>query len=162
MRRRDLRLLLLLGAALVSWWLSRDTAPATSARRGPCRVTHVTDGDTVNVRCGAQKERVRLLQIDTPERNEPLYDEAGDALEALIAGREVWLERWHEERDDHGRVLAYLFVGDENLNLAMIEAGFSPYFDRYGEGRYPREFAAAERAARAAQRGIWRAAPRAR
>jgi endonuclease YncB( thermonuclease family) len=136
---------------------ARDGRTATAAARlGPCDVTHVTDGDTLNVRCAARKERVRMLQIDTPEREDPLYEAAGDALEALIAGRSVELELGPEERDDHGRLLAYVFAGGENLNLAMIEAGWSPYFDRYGAGAYPREFAEAERSARRAKRGIWR------
>jgi micrococcal nuclease len=119
----------------------------------------VTDGDTLNVRCAGRKERVRLLQIDTPEREDPLYEEAGDALETLIAGRSIELELGPEERDDHGRLLAYVFADGENLNLAMIARGWSPYFDRYGAGAYPNEFAAAERAAREARLGIW-ATPR--
>jgi micrococcal nuclease len=130
-------------------------ARAAAARIGPCDVTHVTDGDTLNVRCGGRKERVRMLQIDTPERDDPLYEEAGDALAALIAGRRVELEVGREPRDDYGRVLAYVFAGGENLNLAMIRDGWSPYFDRYGAGAYPREFAEAERAAREAKLGIW-------
>ena len=128
-------------------------------RLGPCEVTHVIDGDTLNVRCGRRKERVRMLQIDTPERDDPLYEEAGDALEAMIAGRGVELELGPEERDVHGRLLAYVFADDANLNLAMIERGWSPYFDRYGAGAYPREFAKAERAARDAELGIWGLAP---
>lgn len=134
---------------------SMDAESPRAARIGPCDVTHVTDGDTLNVRCGGQKERVRMLQNDTPERDEPLYEEAGDALEALIAGRRVELERGPEERDIHGRLLAYVFVGGENLNLTMIRGGWSPYFDRYGAGAYPRDFAEAERAAREAGLGIW-------
>jgi micrococcal nuclease len=133
--------------------------PPTSAPRaerlGPCEVTHVTDGDTLNVRCEGRKERVRMLQIDTPERDDALYEEAGEALEALIAGRAVELEIGDEERDDHGRLLAYVWIGDEHVNLAMIRAGWSPYFDRYGAGRYPRDFADAERAARESNLGIW-------
>src|SRR5262245_17817081 len=38
---------------------------------GPCRVTRLVDGDTVDVRCGDQLARVRLLNIDTPERSVP-------------------------------------------------------------------------------------------
>jgi micrococcal nuclease len=128
---------------------------AAALRLGPCDVTHVTDGDTLNVRCAGRKERVRMLQIDTPERESPLYEEAGDALEALIAGRSVELELGPEERDDHGRLLAYVFADGANLNLAMIAHGWSPYFDRYGAGAYPSEFAAAERVAREARLGIW-------
>ncbi len=135
---------------------SADTPPLPArARLGPCDVTHVADGDTLNVRCGAKKERVRLLQVDTPERDDALYAEAGAALEALIAQRRVELELGPEERDDYGRLLAYVFVDGENLNLAMIRDGWSPYFDRYGAGAYPSEFAAAERAAREARLGIW-------
>lgn len=133
-----------------------DTPPLPArARLGPCEVTHVADGDTLNVRCGAKKERVRMLQVDTPERDDALYEEAGAALEALIARRRVELELGPEERDDYGRLLAYVFVHGENLNLAMIRDGWSPYFDRYGAGAYPDEFAAAERDARDARRGIW-------
>ncbi len=131
------------------------TAASADARIGPCDVAHVIDGDTLTVRCGGRRERVRMLQVDTPERGDPLYEQAGDALEALIGGRTVELELGAEKRDDHGRLLAYVFAGGENLNLAMIRAGWSPYFDRYGAGSYAREFAQAERRARAARRGIW-------
>jgi micrococcal nuclease len=155
MPRRALRLLLTLAvAALLAWWW-RAAPEAEAERLGPCRVTRVVDGDTLRVRCAGRDERVRLLQIDTPEREEPLYVEAREALRARIAGREVWLEPWREPRDDHGRLLAYAFAGGENLNLTMIREGFSPYFDRYGAGRYAHEFAAAEREARTARRGLW-------
>lgn len=155
MRRRPLAALLLLGVLGLAWWLG-EPRPATPADRiGPCEVLRVTDGDTLRVRCDGRGERVRLLQIDTPERGEPLYAEAGRVLAELIDDAPVTLERWHEERDEHGRLLAYVFVGERNLNAAMIEAGMTPYFDRYGAGRYPGEFRAAERAARAAGRGIW-------
>ena len=161
-----LRLALLVALAVSAHFVQREQGGAAAsdaatpaarapARLGPCDVTHVTDGDTLNVRCGGRKERVCMLQIDTPEREEPLYGEAGDALEALIAGRSVELQRGPEERDLHGRLLAYVFAGGENLNLAMIRGGWSPYFDRYGAGAYPREFAEAERAAREARLGIW-------
>jgi micrococcal nuclease len=157
MRMRPLAVGVFVGTLALAWWLQEAEPQADATRLGPCRVVHVTDGDTIRVRCNGAVERVRLLQIDTPERGEPLYAEAGRTLAALIGGQPVWLEPWREERDDHGRLLAYLFVGERNLNLAMIEAGMSPYFDRYGAGRYPREFAAAEDAARRAGRGIWRA-----
>jgi micrococcal nuclease len=155
MPRRAVRPLLVLAvAAALAWWWR--TAPLGEAERlGPCRVTRVVDGDTLRVRCAGRGERVRLLQIDTPEREDPLYAEAREALRKRIAGREVWLEPWREPRDDHGRLLAYVFAGDVNLNLAMIREGWTPHFARYGAGRYAAAFAAAEREAHAARRGIW-------
>ncbi|HEY8121038.1 MAG TPA: thermonuclease family protein [Myxococcota bacterium] len=164
-QRRLLRLAVLLAVAVIAhFYLRRDgAAPAVASaqreavRLGPCDVTRVVDGDTLTVRCAGRKERVRMLQIDTPEREQPLYLQAGDALELAIAGRRVELELGPEPRDDYGRLLAYVFADGENLNLRMIRDGWSPYFDRYGAGAYPREFADAERAAREAARGIWRA-----
>jgi micrococcal nuclease len=176
MRSGLLRLVLLLAAVLAAYFTLRQqaeratpalpevaappagAAPQPGARLGPCDVAHVTDGDTLIVRCGAREENVRLLQVDTPERDEPLYEEARRALVALIADRPVELELGFEERDDYGRLLAYVFADGENLNLAMIRDGWSPYFDRYGAGEYPREFAEAELAARERELGIWKTA----
>jgi micrococcal nuclease len=155
---RAARFLLLLAAAAAAW-LWRAATPADAERLGPCRVTRVVDGDTLRVRCAGRHERVRMLQIDTPEREQALHAEAREALRARLAGREVWLEPWREPRDDHGRLLAYVFAGDENVNLTMIREGWTPHFERYGAGRYAGAFAAAEREARAARRGIWARRP---
>lgn len=45
----------------------------------------------MDVRCGDLRDRVRLLCIDTPERGNPGYAEAGDALAAMVLNRRVYL-----------------------------------------------------------------------
>jgi micrococcal nuclease len=127
-------------------------------RVGPCRVRRVIDGDTLDVRCGGRTERVRLLRIDTPEREEPGYGEARRALERLVSRREVYLafeEPGRPERGDHGRLLAYVHAEDGNVNVEMVRQGWSRFWTRYGRGRHARQFARAEREARAKRAGLW-------
>jgi len=141
--------------ALLEW---RDRgAPAPAAWSG-CTVEKIVDGDTLDVRCADGRERVRLLRVDTPEREERGHDEARRALATLVRDRDVALEFERPgvaERGDHGRLLAYVLVGGRNVNVELVRLGWSRFFTRYGEGRHAAAFASAERDARAAGRGLW-------
>ncbi len=125
---------------------------------GPCRVLRVIDGDTLDVACDGPEERIRLLRVDTPEREERGYGEARDALRRLVGRREVRLlleEPGEPVRDRHGRLLAYVYQGERNANAELVRLGWSHYDERFGAGRFGRAFRAAEAEARAAERGLW-------
>jgi micrococcal nuclease len=125
---------------------------------GPCAVTRVVDGDTLDVSCPTFSSRVRLLRINTPERERRGYREARDALRGLVRGQNVYLglERAGvAERGDHGRLLAYLYVGERNVNVEMVRLGWSRFWTRYGEGRFAGRFRQAEREARDNGHGLW-------
>ena len=128
-------------------------APPEAGAVGPCQVTYVIDGDTLDARCpGLGDQRVRLLRIDTPERGEPGYRDATTALARLVLDRPVYLV--YEKpglavHGNHGRLLAYVFADGRNANVEMVRLGWSEFWTRYGEGRFAREFERAERAARA-------------
>ena len=138
---------------------AKDPATAASTQRvGPCRVRRVIDGDTIDVECPGLRERVRLLRVDTPEREQPGYSAAKAALLGLIDGGNVYLDYEHSgelARGNHGRVLAYLFVGERNLNIELVRMGWTAFFDDFGPGRFAAEFEAAEREARRGRRGLW-------
>jgi len=125
---------------------------------GPCAVRAVIDGDTLDVVCDGERQRVRLLRIDTPEREEPGYAAATRALRRLVAAGELHLVlevAGEPVRDRHGRLLAYAYARGRNLNIELVRLGWSPFDPRFGEGRFARAFEAAEREARAAARGLW-------
>lgn len=121
--------------------------PAASERYDACRLVRVIDGDTIEVDCEGDRERVRLLRIDTPERGEPGFAQARDALEALIGAGPVELEfeiPGEIARDKYERLLAYVRVGGENLNVAMVAEGWSPFWTNFGRGRHAAAFERAE------------------
>ena len=126
---------------------------------GPCTVAQVIDGDTVDVLCSGSKTRVRLLRVDTPEREEPGYERARDALKRMLGRRPLHLvfeEPGVPNYGNYGRMLAYLVnERGQNINLEMVRQGWSPFYRKFGEGRFGKEFAKAETTARRQAKGLW-------
>ena len=91
-------------------------------------VERVVDGDTIVVELQGQRERVRLLGIDTPEsvaedRPDQCYGaEAGAYLTDLLpVGTDVALVRDVEPRDQYDRLLAYVVRTDDQDAQANFE-----------------------------------------
>jgi len=130
---------------------------------GTIEVIAVIDGDTIEV---ATDRRVRLVQIDAPEggEGECWADEATTELRELLPpGTRVRLERDAslDDVDRFDRLLRYVFKGDTNVNLALVERGAaSVWFFDGGRGRYAGDFLEAAREAKARRRGLWGRCPR--
>ena len=106
-------------------------------------VSKVVDGDTITMSNG---EKVRLIQIDTPElASKECYGiQAKSELTKLLSqATEVSLtsDPNLDEVDKYGRSLRYVFVGNTNLNLKLVEIGAAaPYFYRGEKGVYAAQF----------------------
>jgi len=70
------------------------------------------------------------------------------ALEAFVAGREIRCSG--TERDKYGRLIAVCRVGGREINRWMVEAGWALAYTRYSG-----DYAAPERSASQARRGLW-------
>lgn len=96
---------------------------------GMCEVNSVYDGDTMRVTCNGKKTKIRLYCIDTPEMEQrPWGTESRDFLRALTPAN-VTLKAYDTDR--YGRLVAEVFVGSRNLNLAMVEHGQASVYSRY-------------------------------
>lgn len=76
-----------------------------------------------------EETRYRLLRVDTPERGEPGFDTATQALTDLIARKRVAIQTLPQRiRDSFGRPLVEIYTcdGDErtNVNDRLIEMGW--------------------------------------
>ena len=125
-------------------------------------VSKVVDGDTITMSNG---EKVRLIQIDTPElASKECYGiQAKSELSKLLnqAG-EVSLtsDPNLDEVDKYGRLLRYVFIGNTNLNLKLIEIGAAaPYFYRGEKGIYAAQFLKAAQTAQKRKLGMWGMCP---
>lgn len=163
MRHRSTTLVLA-AASLLAAACASPTPGSGPPADGAGVVTHVVDGDTLDVEVGGTEERVRLIGVDTPEsvaRDRPVQcygTEASAYLASLVPeGTAVRLERDAVARDQFGRLLAYVYRDEDDLlvNRALIERGYADAVT-YGdnEALYP-ELVAAEAAARDGGRGLW-------
>lgn len=92
------------------------------------------DGDTVDLYVDLgfhiyAKTRFRLYGIDTPERGNSLWGEAGDHAEAMApVGTDVTIEVF-KDADKYGRWLVNIFVDGESVNRSLVAAGLAvPYY----------------------------------
>ena len=89
----------------------------------PGEVTAITDGDTFDLDTGSGRVTVRLLGVNAPEDDECLHDEATEGLTLDLETGQVGLEP--HGLDQFGRTLAYVWAGDNLVNLALVEAGLA-------------------------------------
>jgi micrococcal nuclease len=138
-------------------FLVLSTLGCASPTEAEVTVARVVDGDTVEVfpEVGGESS-VRLIGLDAPEEpDEPYAREATASAEEALAGRTVRLEFDEELFDDYGRLLAYVFVGDEMFNERLVEDGLAQVATFPPNTRYLDRFEAAQEDARRAERGIW-------
>jgi micrococcal nuclease len=107
-------------------------------------VTRVIDGDTIVVSGG---DHVRLLGMDADERGDPCYKYAKGRLEELVLDKEVYLEPDTKNKDQYGRLLRYIILDGENINLMLVEEGFAIARFYSDNVKYKNEIANAEKAA---------------
>ena len=112
------------------------------------KIDKVLDGDTIDVTIDLgfdlyKKERVRIAGVDTPEKRTRNLEEKElgiDAtnwlkkqLEDVLAGDDELIVRTelHGGVGKYGRLLGWLYVGDEELSLneQMITQGYAHAYD---------------------------------
>lgn len=125
-------IVLLIGLLIEVFGLSDDADGAEASVEGEHAVVErVVDGDTIVVTYDGDQERVRLLNIDTPETVHPerptecLGPEASERMEELLApGDEVRLAFDQERTDRYDRLLAGVYLEDTLINAQMARDGY--------------------------------------
>ena len=155
-------------AALALTGCTPATVTPTPATSTAATVVAVVDGDTIDVRTPAGKERVRLIGINTPEisRDGGVDDcyaqEARAYLDHLVYRHDVELvsDPSQFDRDRHGRLLRYVLVdGQSAAQLAIASGvGVEYTYDRPYEHRG--DYLAAQERAKSSGAGLWSACPR--
>lgn len=154
---RQIAALLVLLVGIAAGWIALRADADDPDRRG--LVVGVVDGDTVDVRVFATRERVRVLGIDTPERGSCFARRATAETSRLALGRLVKLQRdpSQPERDRFDRLLAYVELpGERDLGLELVQRGFARVFEVGRPFERLKSYREAESLGRAQSPSIWR------
>lgn len=115
------------------------------------RVVAITDGDTFTLlNAENQQVRIRIAEIDTPERGQPFGSKATGALSALIFNKEVRVVV--QTIDRYGRTVGRPYVGNVDISREMVRLGAAWVYRDYVTDQ---SLFAVEDDARANNRGIW-------
>ena len=135
-------------------------------------VTRAVDGDTLVLE---NKERVRLIGIDTPEMHESnkllrdaqrsgqdvktiqaLGRRAYEFTKGLVEGKLVSLEFDVEKHDKYGRLLAYVYLKDGTfVNAEIVKQGFASLMTIPPNVKYADLFKELYKEARETRCGLW-------
>jgi endonuclease YncB( thermonuclease family) len=147
-----LRAVLALCLLFLAWGAA--TAAAAATMHGV--VVVVIDGDTVLFKpdhYGAASRaflKIRLADIDAPEKDQPYGEASARALAAWVLNQRVEVDT--VATDVYGRTIARIRAGELRVNAEMVRQGFA------WASTWSRSNAAlmdAQQAARRTQRGLW-------
>ena len=113
-------------------------------------VVAVSDGDTLTLLAGKRQHKVRLAQIDAPEKTQPYGQRAKLSLSELSYRREARIEV--EAEDKYGRTVGTVWIDGRNINLEQVRRGMAWVYTQYSHSS---ELLQIQQEARAAQRGLW-------
>ena len=119
------------------------------------QVIAITDGDTIKILTATKQQiKVRLADIDTPERGQPYGRKARQVLGDKIHRRQVEVEEVTTDR--YQRLVGRVFLEGRNINAEMVEDGAAWVYRKYSDDPHLLEL---ERQAREQGRGLWALQP---
>ena len=89
----------------------------------------VVDGDTIRAEAKGKEIKIRLVEIDAPEMNQPFGAQSKNFLNRLLYKKDITLISQGEDR--YGRTLGEIYANGKSANILMIKSGFAWVYDRY-------------------------------
>lgn len=97
------------------------------------KVIRVYDGDTITILMAGQKQSIRLVGIDTPEKSrkknepgQPFSQKATKFLARSVLNQDVSIEDYGKDR--YSRILGVVYVGSMNVNLELGRNGYAEVY----------------------------------
>ncbi|EIY1709395.1 thermonuclease family protein [Shigella sonnei] len=122
------------------------------------KVIRVLDGDTIEIKTLPAKIvvyevpiRVRLINIDAPEKKQPFGRWSTSQLKTLVAGKQVTVSYSHKDR--YGRIIGHVFTTNgTDASRFMVQSGAAWVYERYNADE---SLPALQREAQEHKRGLW-------
>ena len=94
------------------------------------QVVRIADGDTLTLLTDDHTQyRIRLAEIDTPEKCQPWGKRAKQALAGKVFHKQVRIAT--SKKDRYGRWIGRVYLGDRDINAEMVREGHAWVYQRY-------------------------------
>lgn len=114
-------------------------------------VIKIADGDTLTILTNTkQQERIRLIEIDAPEKHQAFGNKSRQSLAALCFKQLVVIH--YDNRDRYGRILGRVFCNGIDANKDQIRNGMAWVYVKYAKDN---SLFAIEKEARNKKIGLW-------
>ncbi len=114
------------------------------------RVIAVMDGDTVMVLRQGQKIKIRLANIDAPEKDQAFGMQSRDSLLQMLGGKRDQIDSL--AADQYGRTVALVSADGRDVNQEQVRRGMAWEYSHYHADN---TYVALQREAQQAHRGLW-------
>lgn len=111
----------------------------------------MVDGDTLHVQSSKGLEKIRIGQVDAPERSQPFGLEATACLASAVASGRLVVCR--DGSDRYGRTVANVLANGVDVGATLVSRGCAWAYSKFLEASSP--LPALELAARQARLGLW-------
>jgi endonuclease YncB( thermonuclease family) len=115
------------------------------------KVVAVADGDTITVLKDLQQVKVRLTEIDAPEKKQAFGNRSKESLSDLCFGKTATLIE--KSKDRYGRTLARVTCDGTDANAEQVRRGLAWAYTKYLTDP---QIKVLEEEARASRLGLWR------
>lgn len=136
-----------------------DTTNITATQSEKAFVVNIVDGDTIDVQTPntIEPERIRIIGINTPEKDQCYFDEANEKAKELLLNKEITLENdpTQSEKDKYGRTLSHILIENHPYGEIMINEGFAKEYTYNKPYKYQDIFKEAQSHAEENDLGIW-------
>ena len=138
-----MKTLIFIGALLVSQISNAEYLESLKIKR-------VVDGDTVHVFYQDEVYKIRLTEIDAPERDQPYGSNSTEYLKSLL--KEGMVDVDISGTDRYGRKLGRLYWRGKDINRELVSAGYAWVYDQYVTDN---SFYENQSKARNSKKGLW-------
>ncbi|ECJ8167963.1 thermonuclease family protein [Salmonella enterica] len=115
------------------------------------KVIRVLDGDTIDVLQDKTPVRIRLANIDAPEKKQAYGRWSANQLKGLVAAQPVTVT--YTQTDRYGRIIGRVFTTNgTEASRFMVQSGAAWVYERYNADRALPDL---QREAQAQKRGLW-------
>ena len=93
------------------------------------KIVRIVDGDTLVLLVDEKQHKIRLSDLDTPEKKQPFGTRAKQALSELAFGKQARVVEVTTDR--YGRIVGRVYVDGIDVNRELVAQGFAWVYRKY-------------------------------